>query len=108
MRDVYKTSAEKRQFLRGLVREIPGSSNAAQLQRMLAALRRYAVSTAEAQRLMGIYDPPARVHQLRHRDGFEIETCWWQGQSEAGTTHRIGLYTLLNKPANASKKGGAA
>ncbi len=106
MREVYKTSAEKRQFLRALVRDIPGSSNAAQLQRMLAGLQRYPISTAEAQRFMGIYDPPARVHQLRHRDGHDIETCWWQGQSEAGTTHRIGLYTLMTKLAKA-KKGGA-
>lgn len=109
MRDVYKTSPEKRQFLRSLVRDIPGTTSAAQLERLLAALRRFAISTAEAQRWLGIYDPPARVHQLRHRDGHDIETCWWQGQSEAGTTHRIGLYTLMARTSKSrkSKKGGA-
>lgn len=97
MLDIYETSPEKRQFLSDLVQEIPGSTSAAQRDRLMAAFRRYAISTAEAQRWLGVYDPPARVFELRHREGHDIATCWWSGESEAGTTHRVGLYTLIRE-----------
>lgn len=106
MLDVYKTSGAKRQFLRGLVKTIPGSTTAAQLKRLMEALRQYPISSAEAQRWLGVYDPAARVWQLRHRYGHEVATCWWRGESESGTLHKIGLYSLLReaKPAKEGSK----
>lgn len=105
---IYQTSPAKRKFLEGLARTMSGNAGASQCQRLLEALRRYALSTAECQRYLDIYDPAARVHNLRHRDGHTIETCWWYGETEQGVVHRVGLYTLVKevKPLKA-KKGGA-
>lgn len=110
---VYKTSPEKRRYLEKLARTMPGNAGFTQCQRLLVALRKYPLSTAECQRYLDVFDPPARIHTMRHRDGHDIETCWWRGETEQGVVHKVGLYTLMRearpaKPAKTRKaKGGA-
>lgn len=71
-------------------------SNAAhaQRQRLLDALRKGMVSTLDARRDLDILAPAARVHELRHRFGHQIDLVWVQQQTECGKLHRVGMYVL--------------
>ena len=44
-------------------------------------------------RYLDVYDPRARVMQLRNR-GETIDTHWQTVITEAGARHRVGRYTL--------------
>ncbi|MEO5794912.1 MAG: helix-turn-helix domain-containing protein [Rhodoferax sp.] len=70
-----------------------GQSGASQCTRMRAALARFPVTTFEAMRYLDVYDPRARVMQLRNR-GDNITTVWQTVTTESGDTHRVGLYVL--------------
>lgn len=73
--------------------EHPGGSSASQCARMRAALSRFPITTFEAMRYLDVYDPRARVMQLR--DGGEnIDTVWQTVTTESGDSHRVGLYVL--------------
>ena len=71
----------------------PGVSSAVQCVRLRAALSRFSVTTFEAMRFLDVYDPRARVMQLRHA-GNTIDTHWQTVVTEAGERHRVGVYTL--------------
>ena len=71
----------------------PGVSSAVQCARMRAALSRFSVTTFEAMRFLDVYDPRARIMQLRHA-GSAIDTHWQTVVTEAGERHRVGVYTL--------------
>ena len=77
-----------------LVRDIhPGVSSAVQCARIRSALSRFSISTFEAMRYLDVYDPRARVMQLRNA-GEAIDTHWQTVITEAGERHRVGRYTL--------------
>ena len=72
-------------------------SNAAsaQRQRLLAWLRLHSqIDTITARRDLDILMPAARVHELRHRFGHEIDLVWVQQPTECGKLHRVGQYVL--------------
>ena len=45
-------------------------------------------------RHLDVYDPRARVMQLR-KDGNSITTTWTRIPTESGHLHRVGLYVLV-------------
>lgn len=85
-----------------LVRDLhPGVSSEVQCARIRAALSQFSITTFEAMRYLDVYDPRARVMQLRNQ-GETIDTHWQTVITEAGERHRVGRYTLrMNTGANA-------
>ena len=73
-----------------------GNSLASQLIRLEAYLREgRTISTLQAKIELDIYDPPARIFQLRHEKGLNIHTSWRLEYTPEGKPHRVGVYTLL-------------
>ena len=71
----------------------PGVSSKVQCARFRAALSQYSITTFEAMRYLDVYDPRARVMQLRNQ-GEAIDTHWQTVITEAGERHRVGRYSL--------------
>lgn len=93
------TSHEKKAALEAIRDESKGTESKAQADRLLTALRRYAVTTFEAMRFLDVYHCPARVLQLRKR-GYQITTHWQTVVTEAGEKHRVGMYVLASGAQN--------
>ena len=74
---------DKREALASILKAHPGNSCAAQCARIRAALSRFNLSTFEAMRHLDVYDPRARVLQLR-KAGERIETHRTSIVTEAG------------------------
>lgn len=72
------------------------NSSAAQRQRLLAALREGPKSTVWLRRELDIMMPAARVHELRHREGFNILTHRRCELTESGRHHNVAEYILLS------------
>ncbi|GEM_PF-1523670 len=70
------------------------NSTEAQRQRLLERLRTGPLSTIEARRDLDILMPAARVHELRHRDGWNIQTLRIPEETECGKKHNVALYVL--------------
>ena len=87
------TSDDKRKALAEILSAHPGNSCTVQRARIRAALSRFSLTTFEAMRHLDVYDPRARVLQLRN-DGEAITTTWGQIATESGDLHRIGVYVL--------------
>jgi hypothetical protein len=93
------TSPEKKAALEAIRAEFKGTDSQTQRTRLLTALQSgMAVSTYEARLYLDIYYPPARIMELRD-DGQPITTHWQSVITEAGDTHRVGLY-LMDREAN--------
>lgn len=75
-----------------------GNTGVAQCARLLARLRNGPLTTTEAQRKLDVYDPPARIFQLRAQ-GHRIDTVWTRDETEAGVLHRVGRYVLVKEAA---------
>jgi hypothetical protein len=56
----------KRAALLTIRRAIPGNTTLVQCERIRAALAQFSITTFEAMRYLDIYDPRARVMQLRN------------------------------------------
>lgn len=89
----FATPSEKRHALRAIRLMFPGTSNRAQCARIRAALSQFSVTTFELMRFADVYDPRARVMQLRAQ-GERIDTHWQVIHTESGDRHRVGLYVL--------------
>ena len=87
------TSPEKKAELEAIRAQVNGTAGKAQADRLLKALRRFAITTFEAMRYLDVYYCPARVLDLRKR-GHKIVTHWQTVITEAGEKHRVGLYVL--------------
>lgn len=70
------------------------NSTQAQRNRLLDALRVGPVTTIEARRNLDILMPAARVHELRHREGYDIVTYRSQEPTECGKLHSVARYVL--------------
>jgi hypothetical protein len=90
------TPGPKRQALAVICRAHPGTTCIAQCERIRAALAQFAITTYEAMRHLDVYDPRARVMQLRN-DGEAIATHWQTITTESGDRHRVGLYALAGR-----------
>ena len=87
------TPDHKRQALAAILAAHPGNSCAVQCARIRAALSQFSLTTYEAMRHLDVYDPRARVLQLR-KAGESIKTTWSQIATESGELHRVGVYVL--------------
>ena len=79
------------------------TSTSAQCKRLLDALKiscGKGVSTIEAKEELNIYDPPARIYDLRHKHGCDIITVWIREQTVQGYWHRVGRYVLISEPTS--------
>ena len=88
------TSDDKREALASILAAHPGNTCKVQCARIRAALSRFSLTTYEAMRHLDVYDPRARVMQLR-KDGNSITTTWTRIPTESGHLHRVGLYVLV-------------
>jgi hypothetical protein len=95
-------AGDKREALASILAAHPGNSCAVQCARIRAALSRFNLTTFEAMRHLDVYDPRARVLQLR-KDGERIDTHWTRIETEAGHPHRVGVYVLA--PAGGGHHG---
>jgi hypothetical protein len=87
------TDTTKIAALHLILKQHPGLSSKVQCTRLRAALSQYSITTFEAMRYLDVYDPRARVMQLRNQ-GEAIDTHWQTITTEAGERHRVGRYTL--------------
>lgn len=93
-----RTPGPKRRTLEAIRRAHPGTTCIAQCERIRAALAQYSITTYEAMRHLDVYDPRARVMQLRN-NGAAIDTHWRTIVTESGDRHRVGLYVLTGGTA---------
>ncbi|MBT2988021.1 MAG: helix-turn-helix domain-containing protein [Candidatus Thiodiazotropha sp. (ex Ctena orbiculata)] len=70
-------------------------SSADQRQRLLNALREGPKSTIWLRRELDIMMPAARVHELRHGQGFNIQTHRCYVHTESGNEHSVAEYVLM-------------
>lgn len=71
---------------------------AVQRQRLLQALREAGsdgINTIQARHDLNIMMPAARVHELRHGEGLNIQTIWTDEDTPEGYTHRVARYVLM-------------
>lgn len=88
-----KIPLQKEAAFKDICEKYKGNSAKQQCQRFLEALKRFRLNTYEASRCLSIYDPPARMLQLR-KQGNHIDTVWEIIEDENGTKHRVGCYVL--------------
>ena len=89
------TPPERAAVLRSILASNTGNVGTRQCARFLHALERLgSVTTAELSRFLDVYDPPARKRDLIHR-GHNITMVWDRGETEAGETHRVGRYSIV-------------
>ncbi|MGF6879040.1 helix-turn-helix domain-containing protein [Paraburkholderia sp. MM5477-R1] len=67
-----------------------------QRARLLEALKRRALTTIEIRHDLDIMMPAARIFELRHGGGHNIDKVWVSRPTAAGNFHRVALY--LYKP----------
>ncbi len=67
----------------------------AQRKRLIDALRCGPVTTIEARRNLDILMPAARVHELKHRHGFDIQTIRVRQETDCGKLHSVAKYVLM-------------
>lgn len=93
--EIAQSSPEKIAFLVKLSEAMPGTAGANQASRLLEALKHGPITTNEARRFLDVFDPAARVRDLRHKRGHEIVTHRTLSITEQGVPHRVGLYVLM-------------
>ena len=93
MNSAFQTPTEKRCALEAILLAHPGTSCAAQCQRLLAALCQFGITSFEGTRYLDAYCTRARIAKLR-KDGHRITTHWRVIETESGERHRVGLYVL--------------
>lgn len=85
---------EKINTLHAIRDRFKGVTGATQCIRLKAALSELPfVNSLEASRHLDIYDPRARIKDLRQR-GEDIQRHWMKVVTEAGVVHRVGAYVL--------------
>ena len=67
----------------------------AQRKRLIDALHCGPITTIEARRNLDILMPAARVHELKHRHGFDIRTIRVRQETDCGKLHCVAKYVLM-------------
>jgi len=74
---------------------ITNTSADAQRNRLLAYLKHGSITTIDARRSLNVFQPAARVFELRHR-GYNIVTHLMDSHDDLGRPHiRVALYSLI-------------
>jgi len=90
-----KLPPHKEATFKELNENFSGNSAKDQRERLLQGLRKFAITTFEASRFLCIYDPRARICELRTQ-GHKIKTVWETIEAENGVLHRVGKYLLCS------------
>lgn len=94
-RTASNTASDSREFNPSDVKRHTDQSAAAQRSRLLAyLLQRLSITTLEARSQLDILMPAARVHELRHRFGHDIQTVRVLQETDAGNLHSVARYVL--------------
>jgi hypothetical protein len=92
--------SNRNQVFADLLAENTATNTVNQRQRLAKALIKLgSVTTFEAMRFLGIYDPRPRKLELLAQ-GFDIALVWDTTITEDGAKHRIGRYVLKSVPDN--------
>ncbi|MBR8032440.1 helix-turn-helix domain-containing protein [Burkholderia vietnamiensis] len=92
----------RQQQLAAILHRFPGNDSYAQRAHLMAAMRETGhITPHEAPRILDVYDPRARIHELCHKHGAAITTAMCIEQTEAGVSHKIGVYFLTNGKGSA-------
>ena len=67
----------------------------AQRKRLIDALQCGPITTIEARRNLDILMPAARIHELKHRHGQNIQKYWIEQETDNGRKHRVAKYVLM-------------
>lgn len=67
----------------------------AQRKRLIDVLRCGPITTIEARRDLDILMPAARIHELKHRHGYDIQKYWIEQETDNGRKHRVAKYVLM-------------
>ncbi len=72
------------------------NSTADQRNRLEAEIRQHPVSTIYAREELDILAPAARVWELRHNHGLNIQTHWKTEETASGKKHSVAEYVLFS------------
>lgn len=67
----------------------------AQRKRLIDALRCGPITTIVARRNLDILMPAARIHELKHRHGLDIQTIRVRQETDCGKLHSVAQYVLM-------------
>lgn len=67
----------------------------AQRKRLIEALQCGPVTTIDARRHLDILMPGARVHELRHKHGYDIQMIRIYQPTDSGKLHSVARYVLI-------------
>ena len=93
-------SPEKLALYAELLKRYFGTKSTMQRARLLAALEQFPVTSFEAQKYLGVYDPPARIFELRTLYNIDTLPVWQQTDADL-IRKGIGLYVLRGKKEGA-------
>jgi len=96
-----KLPPHKEAAFKKLNQNFSGNSAKDQRERFLQGLKNFAITTFEASRYLCIYDPRARICELRAQ-GYNIKTVWETIEAENGVLHRVGKYLLYSGESHGS------
>lgn len=84
--------------------QLNNNSSASQRQRLLEWLRNKPINTIEARHKLDIMMPGPRIHELRHKHGYNIIKYWKTDITPEGYKHRVAQYVLLPGKFKGGKK----
>lgn len=97
---IVSTSKERIDGLKALVRRSPGADTITQTNRTLEVLRHFpCITTHELRQYADIGHPGARIWDLRHRYGYQIDKRIVLQLSPCGRHHKFAQYTLMHDEA---------
>jgi hypothetical protein len=67
----------------------------AQRKRLIDALHCGPITTIKARRNLDILMPAARIHELKHKHGYDIQTFRIRQETDSGKLHCIAKYVLM-------------
>jgi hypothetical protein len=73
----------------------PNNSAEAQRSRLLKKLQEKPCTTMEARHGLDILGVAPRIHELRHKHGYNIKTHWTIALNPGGRNHRVAQYVLF-------------
>lgn len=91
------------------ISNIDSNDAESQRARILDYIQQFeSATTIELRRDLDILMPAARVHELRHEFGYQIDTVWTYQETDCGKTHRIARYVYRGNGKTNDLFGGAA
>jgi len=79
------------------------NSTIEQRKRVKAYLAEHgSASTIEMRHKFDVLMPAARIHELRHKEGCDIETVWVEAKNPGGESHSVARYFLREAGDNGS------